>query len=278
MFKKITSIKRIKKQTKVYNFDVPKHETYIANGFVVHNCQNHRVSQRVDGKSTFYSPVGLVELALDRGVEGIAFTYNEPTVYHDYIEEVGHEIGKRKSHLKLVIKTNGFVRPWVIRNICLYADAVNVDIKGNDRDYRKICGGWLEPVIDCIDWVIRMGVHLEVSYLVLPTKIHDDEFNIYLRDWLANINPAIPVHLLYFYPFHNMVIPSYNPSELLSLRDMMGEKLDHVYISNYFGSEVSTARDTICENCGKVMVSRQKGSITSSKNCCGVELPGVFVK
>ena len=241
-------------------------------------CQNHRVSQQTDGKSTFYSPSELVELALERKVEGIAFTYNEPTVYHEYIEEVGHEIGRsqRSSHLKLVMKTNGFVRPWAIRNLCLYADAINVDIKGSDDDYRKTCGGWIEPVLDCIDWIIRMDVHLEISYLVLPSKIHDDEFNIYFRNWLADINPAIPVHLLYFYPFHRMVIPSYNPSELLSLREMMSEKLDYVYISNYFGSDIAVSRDTVCKDCGEVMISRQKGSITSVKACCGVELPGVF--
>ena len=243
-------------------------------------CQNHRVSQQTDGKSAFYSPSDLVKLALDRQVKGIVFTYNEPIVYHDYIEEVGHEIGKsqRSSHLKLVMKTNGFAHSWVIRNLCLYADAINVDIKGDNDDYRKSCGGWLEPVLDCVDWVIRMGVHLEISYLVLPSKLRDNRFNMYFRNWLADIDSTIPVHLLYFYPFHAMVIPSYKPSELLSLRDMMIEKLDHVYISNYFGSEVSAARDTICGICGKVMVSRQKGSITFVRNCCGVELPGVFTE
>ncbi len=243
-------------------------------------CQNHRVSHQADGKSTFYSSSELVKLALERKAEGIAFTYNEPTIYHDYIEEVGHEIGRsqRSSHLKLVVKTNGFARPWVIRNLCLYADAINVDIKGDNNDYKKTCGGWIDPVLDCIDWIIRMEVHLEISYLVLPNKIHDDRFNIYFRNWLADIDPTIPVHLLYFYPFHRMVIPSYNPSELLPLRKMMLEKLDHVYISNYFGSDVAAARDTICGVCGKIMISRQKGSILYDNSCCEVGLPGVFAK
>lgn len=276
MFKKIKSLKRFKKKTTVYNFDVPQYETYIANGFVVHNCQNHRVSQQATGKSEFYSPVDLVKMAIERNVQGIAFTYNEPTLYHDYIEQVGHEIKKTKSnsHLRLVIKTSGFVRPWIIRNLCLYADAINVDIKGDDEDYDKVCGGWLEPVVDCVEKIVDMGTHLEISYLVLPSKIHDDRFNIYLRNWLANLNPRIPVHLLYFYPFHRMVVPSYKPSELLSLRSMMLEKLDYVYISNHFGTDTSVARNTFCGKCGKTVVNRQKGSVTS-RVCCG-KLPGVF--
>ena len=240
-------------------------------------CQNHRVSQQTTGKSEFYSPTDLVKLALERNVQGIAFTYNEPTIYHDYIEEVGHDIGRSRvsSHLKLVIKTNGFVRPWVIRNLCLYADAINVDIKGDDEDYNKICGGWLDPVMDCIERIINMETHLEISYLVLPSKIHDDRFNIYFRNWLADIDPEIPVHLLYFYPFHRMVVPTYKPSELLSLREMMLEKLDYVYISNHFGTETSATRNTVCLECGKTRINRQKGSVTSSI-CCGAKLPGVF--
>lgn len=278
-YRAIDSIRRVKRNAQVYNFNVPKYETYIANGFVVHNCQNYRVSQQASGKSTFYSPIELVELALERNVDGIAFTYNEPTIYHDYIEEVGHEIGRcqRTSHLKLVVKTNGFVRPWVIRNICLYADAINVDIKGDNEDYQSICGGWLDPVLDCIDWIVGMEVHLEISYLVLPSKIHDDQFNIYFRDWLADIDSEIPVHLLYFYPFHRMVVPTYKPSELLSLRAMMLEKLDYVYISNHFGTETTNARDTLCRECGKTIVARQKGSVISNYICCGTKLPGVFV-
>lgn len=240
-------------------------------------CENYRVSQQVIGESKFYSPPELVRLAIEHDTQGIAFTYNEPTIYHDYIEEVGHEIGRSKSssYLKLVIKTNGFVRPWVIRNLCLYADAINVDIKGDNKDYDEVCGGWLDPVVDCIEWIVSMDVHLEISYLVLPSKIHDNRFNIYFRNWLADINSAIPVHLLCFYPFHHMVVPIYEPSELLSLRDMMLEKLDCVYVSNCFGV-TSHARDTFCGECGEIIVSRQQGSVTSNV-CCGAKLLGVRV-
>jgi pyruvate formate lyase activating enzyme len=240
-------------------------------------CQNHRVSQQATGKSVYYSPSELVALALERNVSGIAFTYNEPTLYHEYIEEVGHEIHRSESssHLKLVIKTSGFARPWVMRNLCLYADAINIDIKGNNEDYKKTCGGWLDPVLESIELIVRMKVHLEISYLVLPDKVRDEQFNIYFRNWLADIDPEIPVHLLYFYPFHKMVIPSYKPSELLSLRNMMLDKMHNVYVSNHFGNDTSKARDTHCRTCGNGVIVRQKGSVSFS-HCCGTKLSGVF--
>lgn len=275
-YKAINSVRRIRKRTKVYNFDVPKYETYVANGFIVHNCQNHKVSQQTVGKSVYYSPRQLVELAVERQVQGIAFTYNEPIIYHDYIEEVGHEIGRRLLDLKLVIKTNGFARPWVVRNLCLYAHGINVDLKGDNEDYERICGGWLEPVGTTIEWIMDMEVHLEISYLVLPSKIKDEGFNVYFRNWLADIDPNIPLHLLYFYPFHRMVVPTYKPSELLQLRELFREKLNHVYISNHFADGSSKARHTYCPSCETRMIVRQRGTTISHLNCCGTDLVGVF--
>ena len=243
--------------------------------FVCDFCLNFTVSQQI-GKSQFYSPKDLVELARDRNAHGIAFTYNEPTIYHNYIEEVGHEIGRRNLPLKLVIKTNGFVRPYVIRDLCLYADAINVDLKGDDKDYQEVCGGWLDPVLTCIDWILGMDVHLEISYLVLPSKIDDIAFNIYFRNWLADIDPLIPLHLLYFYPFYRMNVPSYKPSQLLALAKMFKKKLEYVYISNHYSDGLSDYRDTVCWECGKRLITRQKSIDVHTLECCGSSLPGIF--
>jgi len=221
-------------------------------------CQNFRVSQTVEGKFTVYSPRELVELAVERKARGIAFTYNEPTIYHNYIEEVGHEIGRRCLDLKLVVKTSGFANPSIIRNICLYADAVNVDIKGDDEEYDRVCGGSLGPVLETIKMIARMDTHLEVSYLVLPDKVEDDSFSHLIADWLLRSGRAIPLHLLYFYPFYRMEIPTYKPSQLVGLVEKFKKHMRHIYISNHFGPHTSEFRDTRCLECGKVLISRQK--------------------
>ena len=239
-------------------------------------CQNFTVSQEFDRPSKYYSPKDLVVLAEDRNTAGIAFTYNEPTLYHEYIEEVGHEIGRRNLSLKLVVKTSGFASLYVIRNLCLYADAINVDLKGDDQDYREVCGGWLEPVTRSIECILDMGVHLEISYLVLPSKIDDIAFNIYFRNWLADLDPSIPVHLLYFYPFHKMNVPSYKPSKLIELAELFEDKLFNVYISNHFGPELTSRRNTTCRICDKILISRQKSSIVHSLICCNNPKHGIF--
>ena len=230
-------------------------------------CQNFRVSQNTSAKSVLYSPKQLVNLAEERDVAGIVFTYNEPTLYHEYIEEVGHEIKRRCSDLKLVLKTNGFASFRVIRNLCLYVDAFNVDLKGDNKDYQDVCGGWLEPVLESIQLILQMGVRLEISYLVLPSKIDDILFNVYFRNWLADLTPDVPVHLLYFYPFHKMLVPSYRPSKLTDLADIFREKMNYVYISNHFGFE--KYRNTYCKMCGELMIDRKNGVKVCKKECCG---------
>jgi len=239
-------------------------------------CLNFTVSQQFSRTSKYYSPQDLVALAEDRNAAGIAFTYNEPTLYHNYIEEVGHEIGCRNLPMKLVVKTNGFVNQYVIRNLCLYADAINVDLKGNDQDYRDVCGGWLEPVADCIEHILNMEVHLEISYLVLPSRIDDMAFNVYFRNWLADLDPYVPVHLLYFYPFYKMNTPSYKPSKLIELAQLLEDRLYNVYISNHFGEGLSHHRDTVCRHCGNILISRQKSTIVHSLSCCNNAQQGLF--
>ncbi len=239
-------------------------------------CQNYRISQQTVKATKFHSPSDLVQLALNKKVAGIAFTYNEPTLYHNYIEEVGHYIGRHAYPLKLVIKTSGFVEKPIIRTLCLYADGINVDIKGDNDDYKKICGGWLDPVLDCIELVLDMETHLEISYLVLPERLHDMRYNIYLRNWLADIDPEIPFHILYFYPFHRMTGVSYKPSELMQLFELFSEKLAYVYVSNHFSPELATLRNTRCYWCENTLVSRQGHTKLNSSVCCNFPLPGIF--
>ncbi len=239
-------------------------------------CQNFTVSQEFSRPSKYHSPQDLVALAQDRNATGIAFTYNEPTLYHNYIEEVGHEIGRQNLPLKLVVKTSGFASQYVMRDLCLYADAINVDLKGDDKDYHEVCGGRLDPVIESIELIVDMGVHLEISYLVLPSKIDDIAFNIYFRNWLADLDPYIPVHLLYFYPFHKMTVPSYKPSKLIELAQLFEDRLFNVYISNHFNKELSYYRDTVCRSCNKTLISRQKSIDVHSLSCCNNSQHGIF--
>lgn len=262
-FSKIKGLRRVKKKQRVYNFSVPKYETYIANGIVVHNCQNFKVSQTTDGPGLFKSPSDLVVLARQKA-EGIAFTFNEPTLYHEYIRLVC-DLGA-----DVVIKTNGFVNECVLDELS-GVSAWNVDIKGDEAEYKRTCVGTLKPVLANITRLAQKS-HLEISYLILPRMLSDMAFHRYIRDFLADLNPSIPIHLLYFYPFHKMLEAHYPPESLLPIISLFKERMRYTYVSNAFHSQLIDHRHTYCPNCDTRLVERLKGVRILRTHCCGEKL------
>ncbi len=271
MFKKIKCLKRIQKKTPVYNFDVPDYETYIANGFAVHNCQNFRISQTTSGPSRKVLPSELAEMAVQKGVSGIAFSYNEPLLYYDYIERLGEV-----TDLPIVVKTNGFINLEILQKLVFHVKAFNVDIKGDDAEYRRIMGGWLEPVKKSIEWISASDSHLEVSYLVLPNQIDDFEYHDGMRSWLSGLSADMPLHLLYYFPFHRMKEPAYDIDALVRVRDFFRAAMNYVYISNWHGADSKGFRDTVCPSCQVVLISRKRKIKTESLKCHEGKLPGKF--
>jgi pyruvate formate lyase activating enzyme len=256
---KIKAIRKIKKPVRVYNFSVPKYETYIANGVAVHNCQNFKVSQTTEGPNLYKSPQELMSLA-EQKASGIAFTFNEPTLYYEYIREVSGGVD-------VVMKTNGFVNTAILDELS-GVSAWNVDIKGDDDEYQRICHGRLDPVLDSIAYLSNRS-HLEISYLVLPRMIANMGFHRRIRDFLADINPAIPVHILYFYPFHKMIEHAYAPKDLVPIISLFKERLQYTYVSNAFHSELIGYRHTYCSSCNDMLVERLRGVRVLKSECCG---------
>lgn len=237
--------------------------------FLCKFCQNFTVSQQL-GLSKTFTPEQLVELALSRNVAGIAFTHNEPSLYYEYIHKVRQHISSIGSNLKIAVKTNGFVNPYVMQRLCEDADAINIDIKGDNDDYKKICGGWILPVLNSIDNAAISEVHLEISYLVLPSKIENHEFNRQLQDFFENLRSNIPLHLLYYFPFYKMQEESYDPLKLIKLQSFFSEVLRHVYISNCYHPEVIRCRNTYCDQCGKLLIDRESGVKIVETECCNL--------
>lgn len=233
-------------------------------------CQNYTVSQTTKGKKKRLSPKELIDLAKKKKANGIAFTYNEPTVYYEYIMDVA----TTDVDMPIVIKTNGFANQWVIKDLARVTKAWNVDIKGDDEEYDKVCGGSLKPVLDTIAELYNLDQHLEISYLVTPRLLRDDAFQDRLLSWLTEI-PAVPLHFLYFYPFHRMTEQSYGVHELLPLIDKFKEIMHYVYVSNAYNSAVSKYRNTNCPTCGKLMVDRYRKTKIYSEVCCGHFIKGL---
>jgi pyruvate-formate lyase-activating enzyme len=197
-FKKIKSIKRVKKTQKVYNFNVPGYESYVANGFVVHNCENSAYSQdNREEKANIYSAEDIVTLALKKKCSSVCMTYNEPTIYYEYLLDIAVEC--KKYDIKFILKTNAYLNkgPW--EKVCKFTSAMNIDFKGMGKPARRVTGVEHTYILDRITEAYKAGVHIEISIPVYHGIFEGGGFHE-LGEALHKLRSDIPIHLLKIYP------------------------------------------------------------------------------
>jgi pyruvate formate lyase activating enzyme len=228
-------------------------------------CQNFKVSQTINGRGLQKEPMDLVELADKKDTAGVAFTFNEPTIYYEYLMKVGN------AGADVILKTNGFVNDHVVADLLTVVSAWNVDIKGDEVEYKRTCKGDIKPVLATIE-KLAGRTHLEISYLISPRMVADMAFHTRIRDWLADLDAEIPVHLLYFYPFHRMLEFGYQPEALDPIIGLFKEKMPYTYVSNAFHSQLVGYRNTVCRTCDRVLIERQRGVRVIANECCGKKL------
>lgn len=231
-------------------------------------CQNFTVSQTMEGKSKKLLPDDLVNLCCEKKADGIAFTFNEPTIYYEYLMDVA----TADVDLPLVVKTNGFVTEPILYDLSYVISAFNVDIKGDEEEYQKVCGGSLKPVMNAVQYLYELDAHIEISYLVTPRLINDKIYHENMLSWLKEM-PDIPVHFIYFYPFHKMTDATYGVHELIPWVEKFHEHLKYVYVSNVYKKEFLKYRNTYCPGCRSLMVRRDRNGVNLiTSECCGNSL------
>lgn len=219
------------------------------------HCQNYSISMSPIGKkrTTYESPEELVALCRREGSDSIAFTYNEPVIWFEYILD----IMKCDPDLTCVIVSNGLVNEAPLRELCKITAAVNLDIKGfTDEFYMKICGAHLGDVLRSAEIIFEEGVHLELTYLVIPGYNDSEEeikkFSLWVRDTLS---PDVPVHFSRFHPDNEMMTVPMTPAEtILRSREIaMDNGLNYAYAGNILTDDAS---DTYCPECGTAVIKR----------------------
>ncbi|UTC63964.1 AmmeMemoRadiSam system radical SAM enzyme [Treponema sp. OMZ 788] len=171
-------------------------------------CQNHSLvhsvpaEEKTEKNTDTVSPEELIRAVLKTPSIGIAFTYNEPTIWYEYVKDV-LPIAKEKD-LKTVLVTNGFIEEDPLNGILPMIDAMNIDLKSfSPQFYSEICKGKIEPVIKTIRNAASK-VHVEVTCLVIEGfNSGDDEMDA-LSQMLSKIRPDIPLHISAFYPAYKM--------------------------------------------------------------------------
>ncbi|HEY3314808.1 MAG TPA: AmmeMemoRadiSam system radical SAM enzyme [Bacillota bacterium] len=245
-------------------------------------CQNWEISQQ-EAPTAELEPAQAVATAEraakdpDHFCIGLAYTYSEPFIWYEYVYDCAR-LAKDKG-LKNVLVTNGYVNPEPLEKILPLIDAMNVDVKGfTERFYRRVCLGRREPVLHTVERAHAAGVHVEVTNLIIPTQNDDPAETAALVDWMAGVDPRIPLHFSRYFPQYKLDLPPTPGSTLKRAREIARKKLKHVYIGNIGGVEGS---DTFCEACGEVIAQRDGMALTDfhleEGRCqsCGTEAPFV---
>jgi pyruvate formate lyase activating enzyme len=228
-------------------------------------CQNWELSQSSpeDHAARFTPPTEIVERAASRQAPVIAFTYNEPTVFTEYLTDIARAATRRG--VRSVLVSCGLMREAPLAEMCDVLAAIKIDLKGfGEAFYRDVCGASLAPVLRSLKQIARRGTHLEIVNLVVPTLNDSEPMLRGLADWvLGELGPDVPVHFTRFHPaFQLLNLPPTPVATLERARDIgLAQGLRYVYVGNVPGHP---GNHTYCPACRKIVVRRSGFFVTET--------------
>lgn len=247
-------------------------------------CQNWQISQsgrrnKQNESGHGLPPEEVVNQAKSHGCRSISYTYTEPTIFFEYAFDSA-KLAKSQG-LANVFVTNGYMTPEALETIHPYLDACNVDLKSFREDfYKDFCRARLEPVLDSIRLMKKLGIWVEVTTLVIPDQNDSEEELTQIARFIHDLDPDIPWHISRFHPDYQYTDSKPTPVETLRKAFEIGKRegLHFVYVGNVWG----VAEDTICPHCHEALIPRQGFFIGKIKlqdaSCpsCGGPIAGVF--
>ncbi len=246
-------------------------------------CQNYTISQHPPEETQNYDapPEAIVTASFEQGAPTIAYTYSEPMVFYEYMLDTARLA--RRQGLRNAVISAGYVNSEPLRELCRAVDAIKIDLKGyNDGFYREVCGGTLAPVLEAIQTIHDMGVHLEIVNLVVPTLNDDPDELRALSEWvLEALGPEVPLHFSRFHPDYQLLNLPPTPVETLERARQFALEagLHYVYLGNVPGHE---GNHTYCPQCGQMIIQRAGMATTAihlaDGRCayCGTPIAGVW--
>ena len=247
-------------------------------------CQNAATAQSRDLLllTTSAMPDDIVQLAKQHHCESVAFTYNEPIISVEYVQDVAAAC--RSAGLKTVAVSNGFISD--VRHSAFFdsVDAANIDLKSfSETFYRDYCGGELEPVKETLRYLAKSNTWLEVTTLLIPTLNDSDQEIGELCDWFARyLGREVPLHFSAFRPANKLLsLPSTPPQTLFRAREIaMSSGLRYVYTGNI---DDPAGQTTYCPQCHQTVISRNRYVVDEcdidEESCCkycGQSIAGWF--
>jgi len=232
------------------------------------HCQNWRISRSRPGADDgvdleLLPPAEVVTMAREERCEGVAFTYNEPVIWIEYVLDVARAC--KEAGLFTVMVTNGYITAEGLDLIGPYIDVWRVDVKAfSDRVYRELCKARsVRPVLEMAERAkVRWGMHVEVVTNIIPTINDDEDTLVGIAEWIrASLGEFTPWHVTRFVPYLDYAHLPATPVATLTRAREIGHAagLHFVYTGNV---RVPGGEDTVCPRCGAVVVGRDGYTIT----------------
>jgi pyruvate formate lyase activating enzyme len=248
-------------------------------------CQNWHISKsrEVDTLADSASPVRLAEAAESLRCRSVAFTYNDPVIFHEYAIDVAKECHKRG--IKTVAVTAGYVCDEPRREFYSHMDAANVDLKAFTEDfYWELSKAHLQPVLDTLLYLKRdTKVWFEITTLLIPGKNDSDDEIEQMTEWVVeHLGPDVPMHFTAFHPAWKMSDTPSTPSSTLTRARQIARRngVRHAFTGNVHDPDGAS---TFCHECGQILIRRDwynisNWTITADGCCpkCGTRCAGVF--
>ena len=248
-------------------------------------CQNWDISKsrEMDSLMDQASPGALAQKASELGCKSVAFTYNDPVIFHEYARDVAAAC--KLLEIKTVAVTAAYICEPAREDFFSYIDAANIDLKAFTEDfYYRLTGAHLQPVLDTLVYLKHeTSVWFEVTTLLIPgCNDSDSEIDAMSRWLVANLGPDVPLHFTAFHPDYKMLnTPATTPASLARARQIASANgLHYVYTGNVHDVEGGS---TYCHRCNALLIERdwyQLGACTLDHDghClqCGASLAGQF--
>jgi len=247
-------------------------------------CQNWSISKAKldDDNSISASPEDVIEIAKRYHTPSIAYTYDDPTIFGEYVIDISRIA--RDEGIKNVMVTAGYIDKEARKEVYQYIDAANVDLKGfTERFYNKLTFSHLNDVLDTLVWLKNeTDIWFEITTLLIPGENDSDNEIKEECDWiLNNLGDSVPLHFTAFHPDFRMRDKERTPASTLkrARKTALSSGIKFCYVGNIYDTEGQT---TYCPECKSALIERDWHSVNFNKmnnnKCsnCGIIIPGVF--
>jgi len=243
-------------------------------------CQNYDTAQEDPENVDSYDllPEEIVKKAIKTKCKSIGYTYNEPTVFYEYVLDIAKLA--HKNGLKNIMVTNGYINQKPLKKLYKYIDAANVDLKGfNEQYYKKTCKAELAPILESIKTMKKMGVWLELTNLIVPGLNDNPKETRMMCRWITdNLGEKQVLHFSRFFPCYKLFNLHPTPIETLKKAEQIAkqEGLKYVYLGNVAEKDI-----TYCPKCSNPVIERAqfnvlKNLLKNGKCSCKQKIDGIF--